>query len=99
MRLILGRCNRVFTIALAMLPLAASLVLAQDAAQRPRITGISHAGYFVSDLNTTLTFWHDFLGFDESYSLKRPGSDIGTGAVSPPLTPTCTIAFGDPWVK
>lgn len=74
MRFILGRCNRVFTIVLAMLPLAASLVLAQDAPRRPRITGISHAGYFVSDLNKTISFWHDFLGFDEAYTLNKPGT-------------------------
>jgi len=45
------------------------------AQQRPRITGISHVGYFVSNLSASLVFWHDFLGFDESYELKKPGSD------------------------
>jgi lactoylglutathione lyase len=48
-------------------------VSAQDSAPaRPRIRGISHAGYFVSDLPKTISFWHDLLGFDESYDLKRP---------------------------
>ena len=41
---------------------------------RPRITGISHVGYFVSDLPKALNFWHDFLGFDESYDLTKKDS-------------------------
>jgi catechol 2,3-dioxygenase-like lactoylglutathione lyase family enzyme len=41
---------------------------------RPRITGVSHVGYFVSDLSKALEFWHDFLGFDEAYSLTKEGS-------------------------
>jgi lactoylglutathione lyase len=47
---------------------------AQDVV-RPRITAISHVGYFVSDLPKTISFWHDLLGYDESYDLKKPGSD------------------------
>jgi lactoylglutathione lyase len=50
--------------------------IAQDASPpRPRITGISHVGYFTSDLPKSIEFWHDFLGFDESYALKDQGSD------------------------
>ena len=41
---------------------------------RPRITGISHVGYFVSDLPKALAFWHDFLGFDEAWSLTKKDS-------------------------
>jgi catechol 2,3-dioxygenase-like lactoylglutathione lyase family enzyme len=61
----------------AIVLLAASSVRAQDAAapQRPKITGISHVGYFVSDLPGAIAFWHDFLGFDEAYDLKKVGSD------------------------
>ena len=55
---------------------AGSALSAQDAApQRPRITGISHVGYFVSDLPKALNFWHDFLGFDEYFEIKKPGSE------------------------
>jgi catechol 2,3-dioxygenase-like lactoylglutathione lyase family enzyme len=63
--------------ALATLCLAAGApVFAQDAApQRPQITGISHVGYFVSDLPKALGFWHDLLGFDEMYTLNKPGTD------------------------
>ena len=49
--------------------------LAQSSAPaRPKITGISHVGYFVSDLPKALAFWHDLLGYDESYDLKKSGS-------------------------
>ena len=56
--------------------LAVPQLRAQDTApKRPRITGISHVGYFVSDLPKAIAFWHDFLGFDESYDLKKKNSD------------------------
>jgi catechol 2,3-dioxygenase-like lactoylglutathione lyase family enzyme len=45
------------------------------AVERPKITGISHVGYFVSDLPKALGFWHDLLGYDEAYSLTVPGTD------------------------
>jgi lactoylglutathione lyase len=68
---------------LLLIGLAASLMLssslfAQDSAPvRPKITGISHVGYFVSDLPKALGFWHDFLGFDEAYTLtKKDSGDI-----------------------
>lgn len=51
--------------------LAGSHAYAQQTVKRPRITGISHVGFFVSDLPKALAFWHDFLGFDESYDLKK----------------------------
>jgi len=55
--------------------LAAGYLRAQDAAPRPLITGISHVGYFVTDLPKTIEFWHDLLGFDEYTTLNRPGTD------------------------
>ena len=45
---------------------------------RPRITAISHVGYFVSDLPAAINFWHALLGFDEAYDLKKPGSTADT---------------------
>jgi lactoylglutathione lyase len=77
MRLISIRSIRIFVIAIAAVLLAASSVRAQEAAAptRPKITGISHVGYFVSDLPKAIAFWHDFLGYDESYDLKKVGSD------------------------
>jgi len=70
------KCARTFAFLAAISTTAASPLFAQGTApQRPRITGISHAGYFVSDLPKALGFWHDLLGYDEAYDLKRPGTD------------------------
>src|SRR6476620_7098124 len=45
--------------------------------KRPRITGISHVAFYVSDLPKAIAFWHDFLGYDEAYDLKKPdGSGV-----------------------
>jgi catechol 2,3-dioxygenase-like lactoylglutathione lyase family enzyme len=50
---------------------------AQETVQRPRITGISHVGFFVTDLPKSVAFWHDFLGYDEAYTLtKKDSNDI-----------------------
>ncbi len=55
--------------------LAPIFLRGQDAApQRPQITGISHVGYFVSDLPKTISFWHDLLGFDEYTTLNQTGN-------------------------
>ena len=77
MRLHLTRSKLIFAIAAASLTLfTAAQVPAQDAApQRPQITGVSHAGYFVTDLPKTIAFWHDLLGFDEYTTLNKPGTD------------------------
>ena len=76
MQVIPTRRIRTFGLAaIALLLLSASCTFAQSAApQRPKITGISHVGYFVSDLPKSISFWHDFLGFDEAYNLNKPGS-------------------------
>lgn len=54
---------------------APPVAAAQNAPQRPLITGVSHIGFFTSNLDKTISFWHDFLGFDESYSFNKPGTD------------------------
>jgi|SRR5579859_1426577 len=51
--------------------LISSSLLAQTDVKRPRILGISHVAFFVSDLNKTLAFYKDFLGFEEPFALKR----------------------------
>ena len=61
--------------------LLASILLtplaAQDAPQRPRITGISHAAFYVSDTAKARAFYEDFLGFQSPYSIPRPkGGDL-----------------------
>lgn len=79
MRLMRGRSLAAFWLALlAVLPIAAQDAMhsIQNAApERPRITGVSHAGYFVSDLPKAISFWHDLLGFDEYTTLTRAGTD------------------------
>src|ERR1017187_2434717 len=63
-------------VAAAFFFISTSSLFAQSATpQRPRITGISHVGYFVSDLPKAIGFWHDLLGYDEAYDLKKPGTD------------------------
>lgn len=53
--------------------LAAALLLplSTPAQTRPKITGISHGAYFVSDLPAALRFWHDLLGYDVPYTLPK----------------------------
>lgn len=76
MRFILARSMFLTLLAISIALLSALPLSAQTSAPiRPRITGISHVGYFVSDLPKSIAFWHDLLGFDESYNLKTPGTD------------------------
>ncbi|HLY63437.1 MAG TPA: VOC family protein [Terriglobia bacterium] len=55
--------------------LAASTLCGQSAVKRPKILGIAHVAYFVTDLPKTLTYYKNFLGFAEPYDLKN---DDGT---------------------
>jgi len=62
---------------LLLVAIIAGTAAAQPAPVRPKISGISHVGYFVSDLPKAISFWHDFLGYDESYTLtKKDSTDI-----------------------
>jgi lactoylglutathione lyase len=55
----------------ALLP---ALCVAQAAPVRPKITGISHIGYYVSDLPKALEFWHGLLGYDVYFTTQKPDS-------------------------
>jgi catechol 2,3-dioxygenase-like lactoylglutathione lyase family enzyme len=58
--------------------LVASLsVLSMSAATppRPKITGVAHIAFYVSDLAKAREFWIDFLGYQEVYNLKKKDSD------------------------
>lgn len=67
---------RWFAVLVAALLAAVPSVPAQSPApERPRITGISHVGYFVSDLPKALEFWHGLLGYDEYTTLDKPGTN------------------------
>jgi catechol 2,3-dioxygenase-like lactoylglutathione lyase family enzyme len=42
----------------------------------PRITGLAHIAYYVTDLNRARGYYEGFLGFQEAFALKNPdGSD------------------------
>ncbi len=40
--------------------------------ERPRITGLSHIGLFAHDVQKSLRFYEDFLGYEEQYELTDP---------------------------
>ena len=42
----------------------------------PQIAGLSHIGLFVSDLPKALTFYHDFLGYEEQFQLTDPDGKV-----------------------
>src|SRR5262249_52564562 len=42
-----------------------------ETVKRPRILGIAHVVFYVSDLDKTRAFYKDFLGYSEPFSLKR----------------------------
>jgi len=65
------RQHKTGVIALLVLLLTCPL-FAQSTPQRPRILGISHAGFFVSDLPKALDFWQGLLGYAEPYDIKKP---------------------------
>ncbi len=55
--------------------IAASSFVHADTHQPP-VTRVAHMGYYVTDLNRARSYYHDFLGFDEAFTLKNPdGSD------------------------
>ena len=54
----------------AVLLLAASLT-GQAPVQRPKILGIAHLAVFVSDLTAARGFYRDFLGFEETVTVKK----------------------------
>ncbi len=46
-------------------------VLAQNTPPRPRILGVAHVAYYVSDLDKARQFYEQFLGFAEPFAIKR----------------------------
>lgn len=51
---------------------------AQEAPSRPRITGISHAAFYVSDMAKARAFYEGFLGYQSPFSIprKNPGEQL-----------------------
>jgi hypothetical protein len=57
---------------------AASIMCAQTP-QRPHILGVAHIAVFAHDYEKSRSFYGDFLGFEEPYSLKsKDGSPAMT---------------------
>lgn len=59
--------------------ISSSLVAQQNDVKRPRILGVAHVAFYVSDLTKTRAFYKDFLGYDEVFTLKR---DDGTDRIA-----------------
>lgn len=49
----------------------ATIMYAADEVKRPRILGVAHMAIYVSDLQKARSFYKDFLGYDEVFTLKR----------------------------
>ena len=46
-------------------------LVAQDGPKRPRITGIAHAAFYVSDMAKARAFYEGFLGYQSPFSIPR----------------------------
>ena len=56
-----------------LLLLAMALVALTPAQERPRILGLAHVAFYVSDLDAARVFYEKFLGFEEEpFVLKKP---------------------------
>jgi catechol 2,3-dioxygenase-like lactoylglutathione lyase family enzyme len=55
-----------------LLPLHSQIIMN---VKRPKITGVSHAAFFVKDVEQARAFYKDLLGYAEPYSLKKNNSD------------------------
>jgi catechol 2,3-dioxygenase-like lactoylglutathione lyase family enzyme len=63
--------NRLW-IAIGVVVLGTTVATAEDL-KRPRITGVAHIATYAHDVDKTVAFYHDFLGYNESFRLKRAG--------------------------
>jgi lactoylglutathione lyase len=66
---------RKFWTAIGIVFLGASLAAAEEP-KRPRIMGVAHIAVYVHDVDRALRFYHDFLGYNESFRLNRPGGEL-----------------------
>jgi lactoylglutathione lyase len=55
--------------------LAASFAPAQEL-KRPRITGVAHIAIYAHDVDKSVAFYRDFLGYAEPFRLNRPNGDL-----------------------
>ncbi len=71
-----GNTATIFVTIAAFIGLTTTQFFAQRSVQRPKILGISHVGFFVSDLPKSISFWDDFLGYAEPYDLKKKDGTV-----------------------
>jgi lactoylglutathione lyase len=64
-----------FMMAIAAVLLALPVASA-DEAKRPRIVGVAHMAVYAHDVDRTLAFYTEFLGYGEPYRLNRPNGDL-----------------------
>jgi lactoylglutathione lyase len=62
-------------LAISAVVMGTSLAVAEDV-KRPRITGVAHIAIYSHDVEKSLAFYHDFLGYNESFRLKRAGGEL-----------------------
>jgi catechol 2,3-dioxygenase-like lactoylglutathione lyase family enzyme len=62
-------------IALLGLVLATAAASAKDIA-RPKITGVAHIAVYARDVDRTVAFYRDFLGYAEPFRLNRPDGEL-----------------------
>jgi catechol 2,3-dioxygenase-like lactoylglutathione lyase family enzyme len=51
------------------------LLTGADAPKRPKILGVAHMAFYVSDLAKAREFWIDLLGYEEVFNLKKKNSN------------------------
>ena len=49
---------------------------AEQASRAFHLPSLYHVGFWVHDIAKAREFYHDFLGFDEPYELRRPNGDL-----------------------
>ena len=59
------------------LVIATGLSMAQPPS-RPKILGIAHVALQARDFAASRSFYHDYLGYDEAFTLPKADSSIGT---------------------
>ena len=52
------------------------VVVQAQTVKRPRIVGLSHAAFFVHDVDKARAFYKNFLGYEEPFSLNKPDGSL-----------------------
>ena len=48
---------------------------------RPKIVGVAHIAFYVSDLAASRVFYTDFLGYEESYQINHPDGSLALAVI------------------